>query len=73
VQVVLVIGESQVAWGIPDPVLPGDDVFNVKCEERVIVFMAPAVFAALLRAPPNQFSRGRVYHEVVRSRARALA
>lgn len=73
VEVVLVTGQGQIAWRIRTTMLTGNDVFDVEGEERVIVLMELAVFAALPRALPDQFSRGSVHHEEARSRARALA
>lgn len=57
----------------PASMLMGDDVFNVKREAGIIVLVEPAVFAALLRSPSNQFPRRRIHHESVWSRVRALA
>ena len=73
VEVVLVTGQGQITWRIRTSVLTGDDVFDVEGEERIIVLMELAVFAALLRALPDQISRRCVHHEEARSRARALA
>jgi hypothetical protein len=50
VQIVLVTREGQIRWRICTAVLTGDDVLDVEREERIILFMELAVFAALSRA-----------------------
>lgn len=73
VQVVLVAGKGQIAWGIRTAVLTSDNVFDLEWEERIILLMEPAVFAASPGALPDQFPRRCIHHEETRSRDRALA
>lgn len=52
-QIVLVAGESQIAWGIGTAVLLSNDVFDVKREEGIILFVDSAVLAALPGTLPD--------------------
>ena len=72
-QVVMVAGKSQIAWGIGAAVLLSNDVFDVKDEEGIVLFVNSAVFAALPCTLPDQFPCWLVHYEGLVSRARALA
>ncbi len=48
-QVILMAGKSQIAWGIRTAMLLSNDVFDVKGKEGIVLFVNPAVFAALSR------------------------
>ena len=72
-QVVIIAGESQVAWRITAFVLAGDDMLNMKSKERIVVFVDATVFATKPCSLPNQVSSCRVDHEASARRARAFA
>jgi hypothetical protein len=43
-------------------VLLGDDVFDVKCLELVVVLVEPAILATMAGPFPNELSERLVYH-----------
>src|SRR5689334_3863828 len=72
-EIIFVTGQGQIAGGILTPVLPGHDMFDVKREERVVVLVQTAVFAAAPRPPSYQFAGEGIHYELAVRRARALA
>ncbi len=72
-QIILMAGISKIIQEIAATMLPGNDVLNVEGEERIVVLMEPAIFAAPPSAAANQRAGGCFDHEAGVSRARALA
>src|SRR2546427_12896404 len=64
---------SEVRWKIAAMVLLGNDVFDVKRQNRIVVLMHPAIFAAIGCATANQTTNGDFHHDFLASRSRALA
>jgi hypothetical protein len=56
---------------LPLVVLPGDNVFDVESEERVVVLMHPAVFTAIAGASTDLAARGGVHWACLASSSRA--
>jgi len=71
--IALVAGQREVTWPIGAVVLPGDDMFDVERQQRIVVLMNPAVLTPIASAPPNQASKGGGDHDFLASKSRACA
>src|ERR1041384_5001833 len=64
---------GEIGWTVAAEVLPGDDVFKMEQQMRIVVLVHQAILAAISRAAADQATDGGFHRAFFASKSRALA